>query len=510
MRRERNVNYDIDESLFGERRGAIGTKSHPASRSKNRTPKGAALVSSDYLSSIRGGPDLSNSSTVTMREINKMNDDALLLTPAEQRAIKQRNEDMKAHMRAAANARKEKMLQMEENRRLAAPTMSDMERIENDKNNAILLNAKVEVDENLDDVKHMNQMILYAKCATIRDMQLQEKLRMQEGAEAEERRIDLEMEATRIRNIKEVDERDRVRKEERRTGALHIIQQIQEREADRVRQQEIVEQESRAMIERIKLADEKEKKQLLVKAEEGRKMLAEVMEANNEQARAKIRAKQMEVEEDKRIAEYIRQKDIKEAAKEAELEAIHAEKEREVARLRAQQEKVADRRSAIDELRAKRYQMAADRKWREEQMAKEKKQAAVAADIAVAREVQRAEKARRMASQAIGEREEYERKLEWTKQQAAAEELVVIERHKKQNAHREDLLVQIAEHEKTRKMAREQFLTSGKEITYQMAADKRKLLAIKEQKLAQLRAAGVPEKYQAELLRKKVMVSTIH
>jgi hypothetical protein len=36
-----------------------------------------------------------------------------------------------------------------------------------------------------------------------------------------------------------------------------------------------------------------------------------------------------------------------------------------------------------------------------------------------------------------------------------------------------------------------------------MAADKRKLGAIKQQKLATLKAAGVPEKYQAELMKHK-------
>lgn len=32
------------------------------------------------------------------------------------------------------------------------------------------------MDEEHDDIKHMNQMVLYAKCATIRDAQIQDKV----------------------------------------------------------------------------------------------------------------------------------------------------------------------------------------------------------------------------------------------------------------------------------------------------------------------------------------------
>jgi hypothetical protein len=36
------------------------------------------------------------------------------------------------------------------------------------------------MDEDLDDVKHMNQMMLYSKVVTIRDKQLQENKRLEQ------------------------------------------------------------------------------------------------------------------------------------------------------------------------------------------------------------------------------------------------------------------------------------------------------------------------------------------
>lgn len=53
----------------------------------------------------------------------------------------------------------------------------------------------------MDDVKNMNQMMLYSKCVTIRDAQIEEKKHMMLEAEEESRRLDLMMEIERIKAI---------------------------------------------------------------------------------------------------------------------------------------------------------------------------------------------------------------------------------------------------------------------------------------------------------------------
>jgi len=44
--------------------------------------------------------------------------------------------------------------------------------MENSKNETLLSRAQKKMDDDLDDVKHMNQMVLYSKVVTIRDKQL--------------------------------------------------------------------------------------------------------------------------------------------------------------------------------------------------------------------------------------------------------------------------------------------------------------------------------------------------
>lgn len=470
-------------------------------------------MSSDYLNNLRDAdcvPGSKNSVVVDAGELYHMRQSSVILSAAEKARRKREEAARKAEVEKHARDRKTRMLKMEEDKKRRAPIMTETEEIENANNNQLLSHAKASMDEELDDVKHMNQMMLYAKCATIRDMQIRDRAKSQQAMMMQEKRLDTEMEVARIKDIKMVEERERIRAEEQRIGAQCIIKQIQEREAERVRQQEVREHEASAMIKKIKMQEVREEQDRQVKVVAGRKMLEQVMEANNAQARAKLRLKQQEMEEDSRIVEYIKAKEAREAAADAEGDRVKQEKEVEVARMRAQQEKAQDRQSQIDELRAKRYQEANDRAWRTKQMEEAQKQQALWEDMAVAREVQRREKAHRMAEQAMQEREEYQNVLEWNRAQAEVEELKVVQSKERQDGHREELLDQISIHEREKALARQKFLQEGKQITKQMKVDKRKLQAIKAEKLRTLQQAGVPVKYQAELAKKKVMVPTIH
>lgn len=70
--------------------------------------------------------------------------------------------------------------------------------------------------------------------------------------------------------------------------------------------------------------------------------------------------------------------------------------------------------------------------------------------------------------------------------------------------HQAELLAQIAAAEEQRKVTRQNYLEEGRRV--RLSADEylQKVQGIKEAKLAELRAQGVPEKYCAELARYKV------
>merc|ERR1719247_3280489 len=107
----------------------------------------------------------------------------------------------------------------------------------------VLERAKQMLDEDMDDVKHMNQMMLYSKIVTIRDAQIQEKRSVQAEKEEEERQLDMMMEIERLKALQMYEEREKSRLEDQRRGAVVIIEQIKDRQSQRMREEESRDQE---------------------------------------------------------------------------------------------------------------------------------------------------------------------------------------------------------------------------------------------------------------------------
>jgi hypothetical protein len=79
------------------------------------------------------------------------------------------------------------------------------------------------MDEEIDDVKHMNQMVLYSKVVTIRDKQLEENKVLEQKWVDEQKRLDLMMEIERLKKLQVLEEREKRRVEAQRMGAAVII-----------------------------------------------------------------------------------------------------------------------------------------------------------------------------------------------------------------------------------------------------------------------------------------------
>lgn len=485
-RRLRQYRGDVDKSLFATKKAGDGLS----------TPATSAVASQEAV-------------VLSRSDLLRMQGASVIISPSETQHLRAMRDSQQATQRDLAQQRKERMIQLDKERTGRAPT-TEAEKRAAAQRDLHLSQARQAMDEELDDVKQMNQMALYAKCVTIRDAQILEKQRRKEEELQEDRRLDNVMELKRLRELKVYEDRDKLRAAEQKIGSRIIIQQMQEREAERIRQEEVRQQEAAAMVARIKELEAKAEQDRLAKLAAGRRLLAEVTAANNEQARQKLLRKQEELEEDARIAEYLRAKEARELALEEDQKRIAHEREKEVARLRAAQERAQDRQSQIDELRARRYQEEKDRQWREQQLAAAEKAARVKQELAASREEQRLDKARQMAELALQEREEFARIMEHhakkTQEDALRQQAAAAAREEQ----RALLQAQMAAKDQQRRDARRGFTAEGDSFTAQTEADRAKLLRIKQMKLAELEAVGVPEKYRAQLARKKVLQASIY
>jgi len=195
--------------------------------------------------------------------------------------------------------------------------------------------------------------------------------------------------------------------EARKRGAQVIVDQIQERTIERMKEQEIRDKERiqlLANIERIKReeASAAEQKRARINT-----LMKEAAVSNAQSLSLKDKRVREEKDEETKIIEYQRAKDQKEYEAQLEAQRIKEEKEREIQRLRELQEKAADRQAEIDALRAKRAFEEGERQARERERLEHQKRQRIQADLEIARQKQFAEKSQSLAEQARIEREDY-------------------------------------------------------------------------------------------------------
>lgn len=442
--------------------------------------------------------------TIKAEDLERMMKGPATMTAEAVAQAKAATDAKKAAERAAAQAKIETMMRLAEEARKHIPA-TETELIKAGKDKGMLSRATFLMDEQRDDVKFMNQKVLYSKCVTVRDAQVLEKKHLMQEDEEYNKRMDLMMETERLKAIGKAEEREALRRLERLRGGAVIKEQLAEREAERARQKEIKEQEGvmlKRELERLKHEEDAAKAR---KAAELSVMMAEVAATNSEQIKRKELMKVREQEEDARIADYVRQKDLKEQAAAEEKAAADAAKELEMAKQRAAQKKNADKAAMADELRARRYQEAKERDARAREASEAEAKAAIVAEIAAGREAQKLAKLRLQADMAEREYGEFMRVLEVNKKREAEEDALEEAKHTVRLAVKGQVQAQIAAKEESVRAAREAKFEEGRQLKGRMAAEKARLQDIKERKLAELEAAGVPAKYRVELAMTKIM-----
>lgn len=402
-----------------------------------------------------------------------------------------------------AAERRARMQAMDEERRAKGGVrpIEDIEREARRQDDVVV--ARKKMDEEFDEVKYMNQVMLYAKCVTVRDAQILEKQAIKAETAEDERRMDMAMELERLKALRMYEEREQKRVEDRKKGAAVIRAQIEEREQERLRKLELKQQEQEAMLQHIERMKADDRLESVKKKESAKRLMEDVALANAEQIRLKNRQREMEQEEERQIAAYIKEKERREQEIQDEQRRIKAEKEKEIARLRSQQEKAQDKQAELDALRARRAQEALEREWRQREKEAAAKAAAINADLNHARELQMREREQLLSEQASQEKEEFERIIAVQKM---AEEAERAKREADMEMRRKNaaaLAKQIAEVEEARKKGRRDFLEEGAHLKMERREREATIDSIRTRKLRELESLDVPKQYRSEMMKKK-------
>ena len=234
-----------------------------------------------------------------------------------------------------------------------------------------ILAEQNKVSKDDDAVKVMDKMVLYAKIATIRDRQLDERKVMEDVYKQKENRMDVMMELERLKEIQFLQEREKELKRQRMQGARIVIEQIKESDHERMKKREQQERERIQMLKAMeKLAEEDKRRQEDLRLRQ-KNQINEAVAANKIAQLAKQKKILEEKEEDLKILIFQREKDRQEEAILAEKKRIAAEKEIELQKLREKQKRSSDKQGELDAIRAKRAFEENERK--QKQIEEEKK-----------------------------------------------------------------------------------------------------------------------------------------
>eukprot|EP01065_Artemidia_motanka_P028888 TRINITY_DN3463_c0_g1_i1.p2 TRINITY_DN3463_c0_g1~~TRINITY_DN3463_c0_g1_i1.p2 ORF type:complete len:502 (+),score=302.18 TRINITY_DN3463_c0_g1_i1:67-1572(+) len=477
------------------------TKDPAAAVAAQRAPAGQSEGQLKKRCVAEYGAPADSTAVITKSELRRLH--AIMNSAEEQHARTVGMAAEKQRMQEVATDRKARMQSIDKERK-SRGAVKPAEEIEREvSRKADTSKAQMKMDEELDEVKYMNKVMLYTKCVTIRDAQVTEKQAIAYEKAEDEKRLDMMMEMERLKALKMYEEREQKRIENRKRGAAVIRAQIEEREQERLRRLELKQQEQDAMLRHIEKMKDDDRREAVKKKEAARRLMEDVALANAEQIRNKNRERALEQEEDRRIAEYLREKDQREQELQAEQERVRKEKEEEIARLRKLQEKAKDKKAELDALRAKRAQEAAERDFRQRERETALRAAAINADLRQARETQKAEKEAVLAEQAQHEHDDFERIIAVQRRDDELERAKMDKGRELRLRNADDLRAQIEQIEEQRRKNRREFLEEGNRLKAKRAEEERKIEAIRVRKLQELETCAVPEKYRNELVKKK-------
>ena len=346
-----------------------------------------------------------------------------------------------------------------------------------------------------DAIKELNILCKHAKIASIRDKQLDERKHMENMYKKKEEKLDFMMELERLKEIKYKEEQEKESKKLNLDSQKIIIEQILDNERERLKKREQIEKDKLQMRMQIEKLEEEEKKRILREKHLKEQRIQECLKADQYAILQKQKKRIEEKESELKDAKYNIEKAKKEEEYIKEKKRIALEKEKEIQALREKQEKAQDKQAELDATRAKRVYEETERKAKLKEKEEEILKAKKMKECIEENEKHRKIKEEMKINEIMKEKEEYER--------LAKERQREIEEEKEKQRQKIKLLIEngnmvknqiIEKEEKNRKKLNEKY-EDMKKIRQMNDAYYNSVDLIKKQKIEELRAMNINEKY---------------
>lgn len=243
-------------------------------------------------------------------------------------------------------------------------------------NNKIREKAQRLLEENLEEVKKMNKLVLYAKVASIRDKQIEEQKKIKSLEKKRNEKMDLIYEIERLKEMRKRELEEEKKINLKIEGGKMIREQIKYNEKKKEKEKEMIKKEYEENLKLQKKLDEENEKKLLKAKQMGDRLIKDILTANKLSIENKKLKKLKEIEEENKILEYNKAKAKEEDDKIINLKKEQKKKELELMRMKQKQEKALDYKAYLEKIimkRAYESQERAERKKEKENAMKQKK-----------------------------------------------------------------------------------------------------------------------------------------
>ena len=397
-----------------------------------------------------------------------------------------------------ARARKIHMLSLE-----ACSSERDRQRTEKvseAKAQSLRRGAQEKAERENDVVKLLNTYQQRAVAFHIRDLQLRDQAVQKKKEQEYERRMELAMEADRLREM-ERRESEELEKAERLVEARRVIEeQIEDRHQSRLLQAEAKDQENRGMLDQIRQYQTEDEERARVARKNAERARIEVIKLNEEAAEKKRQEKLREKEEDARILLYQDERD--EALRKREEEERQAElRKKEIQnKLLENQSRTLDKRAELDELRARRAAEQKEREYRQKELDDARRKKSQLAILAEERRQYEEDKRETKRRDVKTRKEEYENILRQARDMAVREEREAEITEKKNANLRAVLQQQIEENENLRRGRQNDKFDEGRRRQEETRREIAKMEGIRDQMVQEMKGKGVGDKYLSEMM----------
>lgn len=191
-----------------------------------------------------------NSAIISQKDLERIKRTAQSKTEEDDAAQNQRLIHINGERKAQLH--KEKIREYDRSKININTEETEEDRLISIKNREIVENARLTKLKSHDAVKTLDKMILYAKTATIRDLQKKEKEEKEKREKRKEEKLDIEVEIIRLKELKKQEMEIELIKKKRQEAGKIIINQMKEREIEQAQEVNRKELDYKVMLTEVK------------------------------------------------------------------------------------------------------------------------------------------------------------------------------------------------------------------------------------------------------------------